>query len=296
VEREPRTQKGWQWLALRVAGAGLLLSTGAVHLDLYLTGYRSIPEVGWLFLVQAISAFGLGVLVLVSGSLLAAAGGAALALSTLGGYLLSLRVGLFGFREVRTPAGVVAGVIEVTTFAALAAFVLGDAEQLRLAVLRPHTSRSSGRLHAAVPVARWGASALTLLAAVWFGLCLASPGPAPTGTGSPVQLLKIASVGGVPVVTDARGFTLYRFGPDTPTKSNCSGTCALYWPPVLGIPRAGLGVTGELGTIRRSDGAAQVTYDGHPLYSYVGDGAPGQAAGNGIDLNGGLWHEMAASG
>ena len=49
-----------QWLALRVIGAGLLFATGAIHLDLYLTGYRTIPTIGWLFLLQVITAFGLG--------------------------------------------------------------------------------------------------------------------------------------------------------------------------------------------------------------------------------------------
>jgi len=55
-------------------------------------------------------------------------------------------------------------------------------------------------------------------------------------------------------------------------------------------------MAGKLGTIRRSDGITQVTYDHHPLYSYVGDSAPGQANGNNINLNGGLWHEMTVSG
>jgi hypothetical protein len=58
-----------------VAGAGLLAATGAIHLDLYLTGYRSIPVIGWLFLLQVIAAFGLAAAVLVSGSRLAAAAG-----------------------------------------------------------------------------------------------------------------------------------------------------------------------------------------------------------------------------
>ena len=110
----------WPRLALRMAGAALLGRTGAIHLDLYLTGYRSIPTIGWLFLLQVIAAFGLAALVAVSGSRLASAAGAAFALSTLGGYLLSIWIGLFGFTEVRTTAGIVAGVVEVAAFAALA--------------------------------------------------------------------------------------------------------------------------------------------------------------------------------
>ena len=132
--------------------------TGAIHLDLYLTGYRSIPVIGWLFLLQVIAAFGLAAGVLVSGSRLAAAAGAGFALSTLGGYLLSV------------------------------------------------------------------------------------------------------------------------------------------WPPVTGTPAAGPGVTGTLGMIKRSDGATQATYNGHPLYTYIADTAPGQAHGNNLNLNGGLWHEVTVSG
>ena len=118
---------------LRVAGAGLLIAAGAIHLDLYLTGYRTIPVIGWLFLLQVIAAFALGLAVLATGGRpvlagrLAAAGGAGFALATLGGYLLSVWTGLFGFREVRTTAGVVAGVIEVAAFAVLAFLALAPA-------------------------------------------------------------------------------------------------------------------------------------------------------------------------
>ena len=56
------------------------------------------------------------------------------------------------------------------------------------------------------------------------------------------------------------------------------------------------GVTGTFGTIKRSDGSAQATFDGHPLYTYVGDTAPGQAKGNGLNLSGGVWHEVTTSG
>ena len=59
---------------------------------------------------------------------------------------------------------------------------------------------------------------------------------------------------------------------------------------------AGQGVTGKLGAITRSDGSKQATYGGHPLYTYTADTAPGQAKGNGINVNGGVWHEVTASG
>jgi predicted lipoprotein with Yx(FWY)xxD motif len=98
------------------------------------------------------------------------------------------------------------------------------------------------------------------------------------------------------VITNANGRTLYWFAPDNATRSTCYGSCAQYWPPVFGTPRAGPGVTGTLGTIRRSDGTTQATYDGHPLYTYIGDSAPGQNHGNNLTLNGGLWHEVLVSG
>jgi predicted lipoprotein with Yx(FWY)xxD motif len=59
---------------------------------------------------------------------------------------------------------------------------------------------------------------------------------------------------------------------------------------------AGQGITGKLGAISRSDGSKQVTYNGHPLYAYTADTAPGQASGNGLNVDGGVWHEVTASG
>jgi len=98
------------------------------------------------------------------------------------------------------------------------------------------------------------------------------------------------------VLTNAQGFTLYWFAPDTATTSRCTGSCAQIWPPVKGPATAGPGVAGTLGTIARPDGAIQAAYDGHPLYAYAGDTRPGQANGNGINASGGLWHEVTASG
>jgi predicted lipoprotein with Yx(FWY)xxD motif len=118
-----------------------------------------------------------------------------------------------------------------------------------------------------------------------------SSSPAAATAGS----LKTATIGGVTVLTNANGFTLYSFAPDTPTKSNCNGTCAQNWPPVAG-PATASGVTGTFGTIKRADGSVQATFDGHPLYAFAGDTAPGQAKGNGLNAAGGLWHEITTSG
>ena len=115
--------------------------------------------------------------------------------------------------------------------------------------------------------------------------------PASSGTA-----LKTAQISGATVLTNARDFTLYWFAPDTPAKSNCNGSCATFWPPVKGPATLGPGVTGKLGTITRSDGTAQATYNGHPLYTYVGDTASGQAKGNGLNVSGGVWHEVTVSG
>ena len=87
-------------------------------------------------------------------------------------------------------------------------------------------------------------------------------------------------------------------GSSSTSSTPAAGTssCATYWPPVKGPVTAGSGVTGTLSTITRSDGTTQATYDGHPLYTYVGDTAAGQNKGNGLNLSGGLWYEMTASG
>jgi predicted lipoprotein with Yx(FWY)xxD motif len=283
------------WLALRLVGAGLLFATGAIHLDLYLTVYRTIPTIGWLFLLQVIAAFGLGVAMLIWSSRLVAAAGAGFAVATLGGYVLSLRVSLFGFREVRTTAGVVAGVIEVGAVAVLSAFAL-----------RPFSDRESseqvthGGLEDAIRphirAGRWAVATFSLLIVVVLGVSLAIGGPAPTGAQSSMPHLEVRQIQGVSVLTDQKGYTLYWFAPDTSKRSTCYGTCATYWPPVTGTPVAGPGVTGKLGTIERTGGGTQVTYDGHPLYTYIGDSAPGQSTGNDINLNGGFWYEMLASG
>jgi predicted lipoprotein with Yx(FWY)xxD motif len=300
-EDAERPAPRWPAVILRVAGSGLLIATAAIHLDLYLTGYRTIPTIGWLFLLQVIAAFGLGIAVLaipsrlVTLSRLAAGAGACFALATLGGYLLSVWTGLFGFKEVRTTAGIVAGVVEVAAFVVLAALALVPAPAKAAA---DRAAAAPARFPAQIPPAAARAAGVTsaglaVAALVLFGLVVAgasSPSPAVAGTS-----LKTTTIGGITVLTNGKGLTLYSFAPDTPASSKCYGTCAVYWPPVTGTTAAGQGLPGKVSTITRTDGSHQLTYNGHPLYTYIGDSAPGQANGNNLNLNGGLWHEVPAS-
>ena len=287
---------------LRLAGAGLLAASAAIHLDLYLTGYRTIPTIGPLFLFQVIAAFAIALAIVAVPLVLmtrpaggaaaatteavVAAAGAGFALATLGGYLLTVWVGLFGFREVRTTAGTVAGVLDIAAFAVLATLAVLIADPAWFAPLR-RASLASVAVAVVAAAAVFGGSVATASGA---GV------PAQAGAAGATALLRTTMIGGVSVLTNSSGRTLYWFAPDTPSRSACYGECAAYWPPVTGSPAAGPGVTGsKLGTIRRTDGTLQVTYAGHPLYTYIGDTAPGQASGNDIDLNGGFWYEIRAA-
>jgi predicted lipoprotein with Yx(FWY)xxD motif len=300
---------GWPTAMTRVAGAGLLIAAGAIHLDLYLTGYRTIPTIGWLFLLQVIAAFGLALSVLAAGGRpvlggravlvgqLAAAAGAGFALATLGGYLLSIWTGLFGFKEVSTTAGIAAGVIDVAAFAALAALALAP---VRARAPADRAASAPAGFPARIPPAFTRAAAATtaglaVAALVLLGIAVtgASP-PAPAATANGVGL-RTVTIGGETVLANARGFTLYSFAPDTPTASKCYGSCAAYWPPVTGTAAASPGLPGRIAAIARAGGPRQLTYNGHPLYTYIGDSAPGQASGNNLNLNGGLWHEVRIS-
>jgi predicted lipoprotein with Yx(FWY)xxD motif len=254
-----------------IAGAALLIASGAIHLDLYLTGYNSIPTIGPLFLLQIISAFVLAIAIPLTGNRLAYAAGAAFALGVLGGYLLSLKVGLFGFTEVRTTAGIVAAIIDVAAFA-----VLGAGAVSGLGIARR-----------ALPLV----GAVSVIALALTAVFVASPKtPPPVATGAAGQQLDARTISGKVLLTNSNGITLYTFAPDSVNKSVCYGDCATYWPPVPGNMSAGPGVTGKIGTITRTDGTTQATYDGHPLYTYIGDHSPGQDGGNNINLNGGVWH------
>ena len=101
------------------------------------------------------------------------------------------------------------------------------------------------------------------------------------------------------VLVDPTGRTLYVFAPDSRGHSTCTGSCETYWPPVPGADAkrgGGAAVTATLGSIKRPDGSSQLTANGYPVYTYVGDHARGQANGQGTNLSGGLWWVVSPSG
>lgn len=102
------------------------------------------------------------------------------------------------------------------------------------------------------------------------------------------------------VLVDSQGRTLYAFSKDTGKRSACTGACAKAWPPLLvenGEPEPSNGAgASRLGTITLPDGSRQVTYAGHPLYSFGGDKQPGEANGNGSSAFGGTWTALKGSG
>jgi predicted lipoprotein with Yx(FWY)xxD motif len=100
-------------------------------------------------------------------------------------------------------------------------------------------------------------------------------------------------------LVDGSGRTLYLFKKDNSSKSTCSGACAAAWPPLVTTSKAvasGSARKALLGTSKRSDGRTQVTYHGHPLYRFSGDGKPGDTNGQGLKEFGGKWYAVGPSG
>ena len=126
---------------------------------------------------------------------------------------------------------------------------------------------------------------------VWY---VVSTDGGPVRTTASVNVGDNAAMGSI--LVDPAGRSLYLFTPDTPGVSNCTGGCALTWPPLLTVeaPAAGSGVASSLlGTISRADGSIQVTYDGLPLYYFDNDISPGDANGQTV---GGVWWVISAQG
>jgi len=120
--------------------------------------------------------------------------------------------------------------------------------------------------------------------------------PASTAGGATVGVRKTA-LG--TILVDSSGRTLYLFLKDKGDKSACSGACASAWPPLTTTakptPAAGLSAA-KLGTTMRADGSKEVTYNGHPLYTYAGDAAPGATTGQGLNQFGAPWYVLSPGG
>ena len=159
---------------------------------------------------------------------------------------------------------------------------------------RPITFLASA---AVVPLA-----ALGVAACGGGGAATASPPPAAskaTTTPTKTATVRVANSRLGPILVDATGHTLYLFKGDSGTKSACSGACAVAWPPLRtgAAPAVGSGASAALlGRISRSDGARQVTYNGHPLYLFVKDQKPGDVNGQGVTAFGAAWFAVSAAG
>ena len=139
--------------------------------------------------------------------------------------------------------------------------------------------------------------AVPILVAAGCGGGSASSPPASTAGASAVGAITAASSSLGKILVGGNGMTLYMFARDQGDKSMCSGACAKYWPPYTGTPKAGNGLQASLlGSTVRADGTKQVTYDGHPLYTYSGDSAPGATGGQGLNTFGALWWVVAPDG
>jgi predicted lipoprotein with Yx(FWY)xxD motif len=126
----------------------------------------------------------------------------------------------------------------------------------------------------------------------------ASVTPPKTASGRPATV-GVANTGLGSVLVDSQGRTLYMFQKDSGTKSACFGACASAWPPLRasGKPTAGNGANASLlGTSARSDGKAQVTYNGHPVYLFTGDQKAGDTNGQGVTAFGASWFALSGAG
>jgi predicted lipoprotein with Yx(FWY)xxD motif len=125
----------------------------------------------------------------------------------------------------------------------------------------------------------------------------ATSSPSASATASATLTVKTASMG--QFLTDGSGKTLYLFEADKTSQSMCSGACAGAWPPFMtsGNVTASSGVNqSKIGTTTRSDGSKQVTYNGHPLYYFIGDVSAGDTSGQGKNAFGAEWYVVSPSG
>jgi predicted lipoprotein with Yx(FWY)xxD motif len=155
-----------------------------------------------------------------------------------------------------------------------------------------------GALSAAVVVAACSSGASSSAAAPAASPAGGSSSSAGASSSGGTVITTAKSSGGT-VLASSSGRAVYLWAKDTGDMSNCNGACAGAWPPVTTTSTAtasGGAVASDIGTITRSDGTKQVTYDGHPLYYFSGDSGPGAASGQGSDAFGAKWWLVAPTG
>lgn len=126
----------------------------------------------------------------------------------------------------------------------------------------------------------------------------ASSGPPKTASGA-VATVGVSNESLGKILVNSQGRTLYMFTRDSGTMSECSGACAVNWPPLraTGKPTIGSGADASLvSTTSRPGGTKQVTYNGHPLYLFKGDKSPGDTNGQDLDAFGGSWYALTPAG
>ena len=155
----------------------------------------------------------------------------------------------------------------------------------------------SGQMFARSSFLLLGALPLAVVALAGCGGSASHPLPT-TGDGRPASV-GVAGTGLGDVLVDRQGRTLYLFERDSGTTSECTGACAVNWPPlrVRGAPLVGTGAkASDVGQTARPDGTSQLTYNGHPLYTFVNDKKPGDTNGEGIKAFGGSWFAVSPAG
>ena len=163
--------------------------------------------------------------------------------------------------------------------------------------LRPASRLAVALSAAGLLAAACGGSSSGGNAAVGTSPTATSTQAAANGNGAAVTLTAHKGPAGT-YLTTAAGMSIYVFAKDSANKSNCDASCTVYWPPVSGssAQTSGGANSAMTGTTKRSDGTTQLTYGGHPLYTYVGDKKAGDTNGQGQDLNGGKWYLVGTDG
>jgi predicted lipoprotein with Yx(FWY)xxD motif len=159
-------------------------------------------------------------------------------------------------------------------------------------------NREGARVVAGAATKPWVVASAAVLATLAAMVFLLHP-PALHAARANTAVVSTAKTGLGRVLVDARGRTLYLFGKDRKGKSSCAGQCASFWPPLIttGKPRAIGGAEASLiGTTRRGDGRLQVTYNHHPVYTFVKDTKKGQTNGEGVNAFGGTWDAVSPAG